>query len=215
MAEENLELAVRKVTLGENKVCGLTQPDDAAKAYHAGAVFGGLIFAEQSKRVVDTDSARLVMSGAPLHYVGVFQNQSLEFVAQTANSLGLAAVQLHGEEDQHYVTQLRSLLAEHIAIWKAYGVTDHAPQRLAQHVDRHLLDAQVGNQSGGTGKAFDWSLIGDPIKVMLAGGLNADNAKQAASLGCLGLDFNSGVESAPGKKDTQKLQQAFAAIRNY
>lgn len=215
MAEENLELAVRKVTLGENKVCGLTQPDDAAKAYHAGAVFGGLIFAEQSKRVVDTDSARLVMSGAPLRYVGVFQNQSLEFVAQTANSLGLAAVQLHGEEDQHYVTQLRSLLAEHIAIWKAYGVTDHAPQRLTQHVDRHLLDAQVGNQSGGTGKAFDWSLIGDPSKVMLAGGLNADNAKQAASLGCLGLDFNSGVESAPGKKDTQKLQQAFAAIRNY
>ncbi|MCV6003756.1 bifunctional indole-3-glycerol phosphate synthase/phosphoribosylanthranilate isomerase, partial [Escherichia coli] len=49
MAEDNLELAVRKVTLGENKVCGLTHPDDAAKAYQAGAVFGGLIFVEKSK----------------------------------------------------------------------------------------------------------------------------------------------------------------------
>ncbi|POB72159.1 bifunctional indole-3-glycerol phosphate synthase/phosphoribosylanthranilate isomerase, partial [Vibrio vulnificus] len=74
MAEKNLELAVRKVTLGENKVCGLTHPEEAAKAYQAGAVFGGLIFVEQSKRAVDIEQARLTMSGAPLNYVGVFQN---------------------------------------------------------------------------------------------------------------------------------------------
>ncbi|GAL13760.1 indole-3-glycerol phosphate synthase /phosphoribosylanthranilate isomerase [Vibrio astriarenae] len=51
--------------------------------------------------------------------------------------------------------------------------------------------------------------------MMLAGGLNPDNAKQAAQLGCLGLDLNSGVESAPGKKNLDKLLQAFAAIRDY
>ncbi|NMV05668.1 bifunctional indole-3-glycerol phosphate synthase/phosphoribosylanthranilate isomerase, partial [Vibrio parahaemolyticus] len=68
---------------------------------------------------------------------------------------------------------------------------------------------------GGTGQVFDWSLIGDPSQIMLAGGLSPENAQQAATLGCLGLDLNSGVESAPGKKDSQKLLAAFSAIRNY
>ncbi|MGL6258850.1 bifunctional indole-3-glycerol-phosphate synthase TrpC/phosphoribosylanthranilate isomerase TrpF [Vibrio sp. WXL210] len=215
MAEENLELAVRKVTLGENKVCGLTHPDDAAKAYQSGAIFGGLIFVSQSKRAVDLESARLTMSGAPLRYVGVFQNHDSGFVAETASSLGLSAVQLHGDEDQDYIKHLRVQLDDNVEIWKAYGVSDCAPTLIDKFVDRHLFDAQVGNQSGGTGQTFDWSLIAEPCQVMLAGGLGPDNAKQAAQLGCLGLDLNSGVESAPGKKDLVKLQQAFAAIRDY
>ncbi|HHF0509633.1 TPA: bifunctional indole-3-glycerol-phosphate synthase TrpC/phosphoribosylanthranilate isomerase TrpF [Vibrio antiquarius] len=215
MAEDNLELAVRKVTLGENKVCGLTHPDDAAKAYQAGAVFGGLIFVEKSKRAVDLESARLTMSGAPLNYVGVFQNHDIDFVASVATSLGLKAVQLHGQEDQAYVNQLKAELPTTVEIWKAYGVTDAKPELLVDHIDRHLLDAQVGTQTGGTGQVFDWSLIGDPSQIMLAGGLSPENAQQAATLGCLGLDLNSGVESAPGKKDSQKLLAAFTAIRNY
>lgn len=119
MAEDNLELAVRKVTLGENKVCGLTHPDDAAKAYQAGAVFGGLIFVEKSKRAVDFESARLTMSGAPLNYVGVFQNHDADYVASIVTSLGLKAVQLHGQEDQEYVNQLKTELPVGVEIWKA------------------------------------------------------------------------------------------------
>ncbi len=215
MSEENLELAVRKVTLGENKVCGLTHPDDAAKAYQAGAVFGGLIFVEQSKRAVDLETARLTMSGAPLQYVGVFQNHEIDFVAAIVTSLGLKAVQLHGAEDQNYVNQLKAELPAGVEIWKAYGVQNEQPALLTENVTRHLLDAKVGNQTGGTGEVFDWSLIDDPSQIMLAGGLSPENAQQAATLGCLGLDLNSGVESAPGKKDMQKLQAAFNAIRNY
>ncbi|HAS8182199.1 bifunctional indole-3-glycerol-phosphate synthase TrpC/phosphoribosylanthranilate isomerase TrpF [Vibrio vulnificus] len=215
MAEKNLELAVRKVTLGENKVCGLTHPEEAAKAYQAGAVFGGLIFVEQSKRAVDIEQARLTMSGAPLNYVGVFQNHPIALVAEIANQLQLHAVQLHGNEDADYIAQLRQQLNESVEIWKAYGVTKQAPTLLTQDVDRHLFDTQVGQQSGGTGSTFDWTLLDDPSHIMLAGGLNPDNAQKAASLGCLGLDLNSGVEESPGKKDLTKLQQAFAAIRNY
>ncbi|WP_086984483.1 bifunctional indole-3-glycerol-phosphate synthase TrpC/phosphoribosylanthranilate isomerase TrpF [Vibrio aphrogenes] len=222
MSEDNLELAVRRVILGENKVCGLTHPDHANLAYQAGSVYGGLIFARQSKRKVNVEEARLIMSGAPLHYVGVFQNQPMDEVAQTAHQLGLAAVQLHGNESQAEVTQLRALLPKTVKIWKAYGVSDTLPSLLDKHIDKHLLDSQVGQQSGGTGVSFDWTLL-DKGKtstahrqnIMLAGGLSPDNIAQASQLGCIGLDLNSGVESEPGIKDAGKLQAAFEALRNY
>ncbi|KQH85613.1 indole-3-glycerol phosphate synthase [Vibrio furnissii] len=214
MSQDNVELAVRKVVLGENKVCGLTHPDDAVKAYQSGAVFGGLIFAKHSKRCVDLETAHLTMSGAPLQYVGVFQNDSIDTIAHAVEELGLFAVQLHGDEDQADIDALKARLPESVEIWKAYGVTDRMPALLNQ-IDRHLLDAKVGNQSGGTGTVFDWSLIESPERIMLAGGLNPDNVQQAAKLGCLGLDLNSGVESEPGKKDITKLRQAFNEIRNY
>ncbi|PWI34058.1 bifunctional indole-3-glycerol phosphate synthase/phosphoribosylanthranilate isomerase [Vibrio albus] len=215
MSEDNLELAVRRVLLGENKVCGLTSPEDAANVYQSGAVYGGLIFAEQSKRKVDISTASEITAAAPLKYVGVFQNQSADIIVEAAETLKLAAVQLHGEENQAFVDALKEQLPEHCVIWKAYGVSKSVPTLLSHNVDRHLLDSKVGTQSGGTGVQFDWSLMGDTKNIMLAGGLNPDNVKEAAALGCLGLDLNSGVESAPGKKDPQKLKQAFENIRDY
>ena len=85
MAEDNLELAVRQVTLGENKVGGLTNPDDAARAYEAGAVFGGLIFVANLSAVLSQNGSP---DRAPLQYVGVFQNHTVEAVADIANQLG-------------------------------------------------------------------------------------------------------------------------------
>ncbi|MFL7865260.1 bifunctional indole-3-glycerol-phosphate synthase TrpC/phosphoribosylanthranilate isomerase TrpF [Vibrio cincinnatiensis] len=214
MSQDNVEQAVRKVILGENKVCGLTHADDAVKAYQAGAVYGGLIFVEQSKRYVDKEAARLTMSGAPLLYVGVFQNHPIDQIVELANELNLTAVQLHGDEDQTYIDALRTRLPEQVTIWKAYGVAETVPP-LLKHVERHLLDTKVGAQTGGTGQTFDWQLITQPQHIMLAGGITPDNVKLAASIGCLGVDLNSGVESKPGKKDAAKLQQAFSAIREY
>ena len=122
---------------------------------------------------------------------------------------------LHGDETQSYVDGLKAQLPEQCRIWKAYGVTDAMPKLLDNNIERHLLDSKVGTQSGGTGVSFDWTLIGNKENIMLAGGLGPDNVKEAASLGCLGLDLNSGVEQTPGKKDTKKLQQAFANIRDF
>ncbi|KHT64896.1 indole-3-glycerol phosphate synthase [Photobacterium gaetbulicola] len=217
MAEDNLELAVRRVLLGDNKVCGLTHADDAAAAYQSGAVYGGLIFVSSSPRAVDIEQARMIMSGAPLKYVGVFRNADPQAVAKAAKALSLAAVQLHGDEDHDYIAALKGQLPTECEIWKAHGVTDHAPELEKWQVDRHLLDSKVGSQSGGTGVAFDWSLIPDEQKqiTMLAGGLTPDNVCEAASLGCRGLDLNSGVESEPRQKDPTKLKAAFAAIRKY
>ncbi|HHQ4572568.1 TPA: bifunctional indole-3-glycerol-phosphate synthase TrpC/phosphoribosylanthranilate isomerase TrpF [Aeromonas veronii] len=216
MAEPDLEAAVRKLVLGQNKVCGLTRAEDAAAAHQAGAVFGGLIFVAKSPRYVDIPAARAVMAGAPLSYVGVFRNAQPATIVQTVEALGLAAVQLHGDEDAAYIEALRPLLPASCQIWKAIGVTSGEPlPALDYPADRLLLDTKVGSQSGGTGQAFDWAMLAtlDKSKLMLAGGLNPDNALQAAQVGCLGLDFNSGVESAPGQKDAHKLAAAFAALR--
>ena len=220
MSKANIDRACRQLILGENKVCGLTHARDAADAHKAGAIYGGLIFVEQSARFVALEQARLVMLGAPLMYVGVFQNEDIELIAYTAKSLGLSAVQLHGDETPKYIKQLLSLLPKNCQIWKAHGVSDSLPAFEKYNVTKHVLDTRVGTQSGGTGQVFDWSLLDkqnsiDKSTILLAGGLNPDNAQQAALLGCAGLDFNSGVESEPGKKDAEKLNRSFAEIRRY
>ncbi|ELQ6123399.1 bifunctional indole-3-glycerol-phosphate synthase TrpC/phosphoribosylanthranilate isomerase TrpF [Cronobacter dublinensis] len=213
MEHDDLETAVRQVLLGENKVCGLTRPQDAQSAWEAGAVFGGLIFVPSSPRAVTDEQARAVIDAAPLRYVGVFRDAPLDDVAAKAQQLALSAVQLHGDEDQTYISALRASLPATTAIWKAQSVSHALPARNLQYVDRYVLD----NGKGGSGVQFDWSLLeGQSLNdVMLAGGLGADNCVQAAQLGCAGLDFNSGVESAPGIKDSDKLAAVFRTLRAY
>lgn len=229
MGETNLEQAVKAMALGQNKVCGLTREEDAQHALSCGAIFGGLIFALGSKRTVSIEQAQAVQSGAELNYVGVFQNQSQEQISQVAKQLNLHAVQLHGDEDQAYIDALKPQLAKDTQVWKAVAIDEEKAQLLAGleettpeqlfsiQADRYVLDTKVGNQSGGTGKTFDWSLLAnwDKSKIMLAGGITPENAQQASQVGCIGLDINSGVESAPGIKDAHKLQQAFIALREY
>ncbi|MHA7846735.1 bifunctional indole-3-glycerol-phosphate synthase TrpC/phosphoribosylanthranilate isomerase TrpF [Serratia sp. D1N4] len=213
MSESDLRSAVRRVILGDNKVCGLTRPQDAAAAYQAGANYGGLIFVGRSPRCIDIARGREVIAGAPLKYVGVFCDAPFDTLVQTAEQLGLHAVQLHGAEDQAYISALRGKLPASCQIWKALSVKDRLPARDLQHVDRYLLD----NGAGGTGVRFDWALLqGETLSnVMLAGGLSADNCAAAAQLGCAGLDFNSGVESQPGIKDATRLAAVFQALRAY
>jgi len=213
MSHDDLNAAVRRVLLGENKVCGLTRSQDAQAAYEAGAVFGGLIFVPSSPRFVDESQARDVINSAPLSYVGVFRDTAISDVAAKVESLSLAAVQLHGHEDQVYIDELRATLPAHVQIWKALSVKDSLPARNLNHVDKYVFD----NGQGGSGQRFEWSLLNgqDLSNVLLAGGLSPDNCVEAAKSGCAGLDFNSGVESEPGIKDASKLASVFQTLRAY
>lgn len=213
MAEENLELAVRKILFGGHKICGLTRVKDAQTAAQAGVVYGGVIFAEHSPRRVTRQQAEEIISSTNLNWIGLFSNQPLKQVAETAHHLSLFAVQLHGEEDRAYIVQLRKLLPDHCQIWQACSVTDRLPTTDCELVDCFLFD----NGKGGTGQAFDWSLLANQRldKVMLAGGLNIDNLTEALTFKVNGLDFNSGLESAPGIKDANKINALFAAIKSY
>ncbi|ACS85725.1 bifunctional indole-3-glycerol-phosphate synthase TrpC/phosphoribosylanthranilate isomerase TrpF [Musicola paradisiaca] len=211
MAEDDLTLAVRRVVLGDNKVCGLTRPEDAATAFQAGAVYGGLIFVAGSPRHVTTSQAQSIMAAAPLRYVGVFRQATVTDIVTTATDLQLDVVQLHGDEDAAFIAALRQQLPERCRIWKALSVGAGLPPLTMPHVDRVLLD----NAQGGSGRTFDWSLLdGHSLdRVMVAGGLSPENTPAAALLGAAGLDFNSGVEQQPGVKDPQKIAAVFRTLR--
>lgn len=213
MEEADLAAAVKRVLLGENKVCGLTRPQDAQAAFEAGALYGGLIFVSSSPRAVTPEQAKVVSAAAPLRYVGVFRNAAQSDIVQTAQALKLVAVQLHGDEDQAYIDDLRAALPASVEIWKALSVANALPARNFNHVTKYVLD----NGQGGSGQRFDWSLLaGQKLdNVLLAGGLGADNCVEAAKMGCAGLDFNSGVESEPGIKDANKLAAVFKTLRAY
>jgi indole-3-glycerol phosphate synthase/phosphoribosylanthranilate isomerase len=218
MAEDDPGLAARALIYGRTKVCGLTSAADAAAAYAVGATFGGLIFAGESPRRVSLAQARTVRDGADLRWVGVFVDEPIESVVAIARELGLAAVQLHGAEDQAYATALKRGLASGCEIWKAIAVADRAPPEPEGAFDRLLLDASSAPRGarGGTGQAFDWDLLRGyraKERVVVAGGLSAANVSAAAGLGVWALDFNSGVESAPGKKDAARMAEVFGLLR--
>ncbi|HGN1707189.1 TPA: bifunctional indole-3-glycerol-phosphate synthase TrpC/phosphoribosylanthranilate isomerase TrpF [Providencia rettgeri] len=211
MEQADLDKALQRLLVGEHKVCGLTREQDAKAALNAGASFGGLIFAENSPRKVTLSQAKAIVHAVPLQYVGVFRNQSVDFVAHIVQQLALSAVQLHGQEDPQYIAQLRALLPNYCEIWKAVDMSHvNLSQYDTQGIDVLLLD----NGQGGTGKTFDWATVPELTsqRVMIAGGLNAQNCLQAAKLLCNGLDFNSGVEIEPGIKSEQQINLVLSTL---
>ena len=215
MEEERLDLAVRRLIFGRVKICGLSSPADALAAYEAGASYGGLIFAGESPRRVDECTARAVAECTSLPLVGVFVNENVESVSRLARDLGLAAVQLHGDEDAEYIKQIRRLLPDACEIWKSLPVCGSLPD-LPQGADRLLPDTHDASMRGGTGRVFDWGVLdecADRSRIVLAGGIGPENVQAAAALGCFAIDVNSGVESVHGKKDHEKIAKLFDTMR--
>ena len=220
MKSHDIAAKADELLLGRVKICGLTSADDARAAQAAGATYGGLIFVAESPRVVSLGTAERIMSSAKLAYVGVFRNAPISQVVGTASALGLKAVQLHGDEDSIYRRELRAHLGPNTEIWQAIKVQDTAPAGIPRGADRLLLDTWDANVAGGTGRSFDWTLLAGlessasgRDRIVLAGGLNPDNIVAAARTHASILDVNSGVESAPGKKDAQKINTLFKALR--
>jgi len=219
----DIDLACRKLIFGNNKVCGLTAPEYAIAAATSGARFGGLIFAEKSPRCITKEQALNIINTTPhLDYVGVFVNHKRCGIVDLVKSLNLTAVQLHGDEDENYINELKAQLNEHncnnCEVWQASSVLENVPE-LSTQVAHHVLDGK----SPGSGQSFDWRVLADSEQdlsnSLLAGGLNSGNINlalaQLTNLDLFGLDLNSGVETSPGIKSSEKLNQVFAQIRNY
>jgi len=232
MAADDLDLACRTLIYGHNKVCGLTRSEDIAAVAKAGAIYAGLIFYPKSPRAVDAIQALTLVKThralcPQLKFVGVFVNESPDAIAALAKSLQLFAVQLHSSESEHEIDQVHAALKRldcNCEIWKAVAIDAQqdsvADLVIPTNVSRVLFDSKVSNstgkQFGGTGKTFNWQLaLPNKHAAMLAGGLTPELALQAANQGFLGLDFNSGLERAPGIKDSTKISAAFNALRHY
>ncbi|MCW9688629.1 bifunctional indole-3-glycerol-phosphate synthase TrpC/phosphoribosylanthranilate isomerase TrpF [Proteus terrae] len=211
MSQDNIDQAVRALVLGKHKVCGLTRTQDVKAVYQAGAYYAGLIFAEKSPRKVTLSQAQELIIQAPLAFVGVFQNQPIELICDYAEKLNLSAIQLHGQEDAQFIEQLHQKIQPNCEIWQAINMANHTDIHPIALVNKYVLD----NGMGGTGTTFNWQKIPNTLreKALLAGGLNSENCLDAVKTGCIGLDFNSGVESAPGIKDKQRLNQVFAQLQ--
>jgi phosphoribosylanthranilate isomerase len=147
--------------------------------------------------------------------VGVFVNPTLDEVAHAAEALHLSHIQLHGDEGPAFCAEAgrRSGCRVIKAVRVASGAEIQDLERF--HTDFHLLDAAVAGQRGGSGQAFDWALAArrrSDVPVILSGGLTADNvAEGIASVKPYAVDVASGVESAPGVKDPDRLAAFLAA----
>jgi len=199
------------------KICGITDPDDAKNAALLGADAIGLNFYERSPRSIDGTLASRIIEAVPafISVVGIFVNhpnpQGLEDLAL---SLGLHAVQLHGNESPDYCSMIQK-----VKVIKAFRVdANFRVESLKNYSNTmFLLDSGSGAQFGGTGKVFDWSQAYGANAfgwIVLAGGLTSENVGDAISrLHPFGVDVSSGVESSPRHKDYEKMRRFIEAVR--
>ncbi len=218
MAAPDIATAARALVHGRVKLCGLTRVEDVALAARAGATHAGLIMVPGTPRTLTLDEARPlaeVARGLGLKTVGVFRDLPPADVARAALDLELDVVQLHGSESEVDLADLRQCVAPGVELWAVCGV-DGSASAPREGADRSLFDTSREGFSGGTGTAFDWTLIkgrDDCSTGFLGGGIGPANAAAAACIGAYGLDVGSSVEARPGAKDRGKVEALFAALR--
>jgi phosphoribosylanthranilate isomerase len=196
------------------KICGITNPHDATIAVAAGASAIGIVFWPSSPRAVDAARAREIIAAvpAPVSVVGVFVNQADE-ASRLAAELGLAAVQFHGDETAEDCRRAGTRVIKSVSVRDASTID--TALALPESVTV-LLDAHDPVKRGGTGRVVDWSVAREIARLrftILSGGLNPDNVHDAVTaVKPWAIDVSSGVESAPGKKDPEKLLALFDVL---
>ncbi|MCI5159360.1 MAG: phosphoribosylanthranilate isomerase [Candidatus Electrothrix sp. AUS1_2] len=204
------------------KMCGITNPEDAAAAVDAGVDALGFIFYEKSPRNIDPEVARIIIEQLPpfVDTVGVFVDRKRQEVEEIIRFCRLGYAQLHGQESPKYCERLTRFAAP-CQVIKALRVGSHLQAGditpYNEHVKGFLLDTYQKGIKGGTGQRFDWSLIhGLQLQrdFILAGGLDAESVREAVEIvRPYALDVNSGVEAAPGRKDHKLIKKFIRQVR--
>ncbi len=193
------------------KICGITTVADARLAVQAGADLIGLNFYPSSPRSVSEVTAKAIRRVLPprIRCVGVFVNAEREYIAASLRALSLDMIQFHGDEG------VVALMGWPVATVQAIRVGSETllPEQLEGiPADYLLLDTYSSRGYGGTGETFAWEYAAALPRVsldrtILAGGLNPDNVAAAVrTVRPWAVDVASGVESAPGRKDAEKLR---------
>jgi phosphoribosylanthranilate isomerase len=199
-----------------SKICGITRVEDALSAAEAGADAIGLVFYAKSPRVVTVQQARAIVAALPpfVTTVGLFVDASACELGEILDAVPLDLLQFHGDETPSYCDGWGR---PYIKALRVKPGDDIAAQIDAYHGARGvLLDTFVPGVPGGTGEAFDWSLVPQVASkpIILAGGLTAENVQAAIQqVRPYGVDVSGGVEAGKGIKDAEKIYRFIQAVK--
>jgi len=196
------------------KICGFTEAENARQAAIAGVDAIGLVFYDKSPRNIDILRAQEIIEALPpfVNRVGLFVNANPSFVDEVLCEVPLDTLQFHGDESLLDCSQYQMPFIKSLRVKPETNVFQVADE--FSSASAILLDSFNPSAYGGTGEAFDWSLacVDISLPIILAGGLNENNVSAAISqVKPYAVDASSGVESAPGVKDIDKI---VAFIRN-
>lgn len=194
------------------KLCGLSRACDIDVVNELLPEFIGFVFWDKSKRQVLDEQAKALkeMLDSRIKAVGVFVDETPQRVAQLAKSGIIDVIQLHGKEDDSYISELRGLTNKPII--KAFKISDITDIKNAENSSADYIMADAGK---GTGTRFDWSLLEALHRpYFLAGGLSLDNVAEAVNtLHPYAVDVSSGIET-DGLKDENKMRGFVRIVRN-
>ena len=203
------------------KICGLSTPETMDAAVDAGATHVGLVHYPQSPRHVSLDHAAALRRRVPQHVkvVLLLVNEQPQPTLHAIATVRPDVIQFHGGETPEWLALLRN--NSPLEIWKAFGLRDKEglakAERYKDAAHRILFDRPAQALPGGNGLAVDWSLFDGFQPFMpwgLAGGLGPDNVADAiAQTGAPLVDASTGLESAPGVKDVDKIRAFCQAAR--
>ena len=200
------------------KICGITQVKDALCAAEQGADAIGLVFYEKSPRCVSIETAQKIVEKLPafVSVVGLFVNQTADNIKEILKAVPLDYLQFHGDEPPEFCEQFHRPYIKAIRVQNENDI--QAALNNYKTARALLFDAHNPTQYGGTGDAFDWTMLPEKInrQWILAGGLNPDNVLSAISAtGAVAVDLSSGVEKEKGIKDHNKIKQLMEKIKGF
>lgn len=191
------------------KICGITRLEDAKAAIHAGCDALGFVFYKESPRYIPLDAFKGLAKELPpfVTKVGLFVNADPAYITE-AIQLGLVNVlQFHGDETPDFCRQFKFPYIKAVAVSSSVDLLQY--EKDFYDAEALLLDASHEHLKGGTGQTFDWNLIPLSLSkpIVLAGGLNVDNVKEAIKkVKPYAVDVSGGVEESKGIKNSLKIQ---------
>ncbi|MDX1436742.1 MAG: phosphoribosylanthranilate isomerase [Anaerolineales bacterium] len=205
------------------KICGITSMDDAIAAVDSGADVLGYNFFEGSSRYIPRVKCAEIQAylderGLSVHTAGIFVNEDPFIVRRIMDDCRLDIAQISGDETPEYLDQIPGLIYRSVRL-RDPGQVYHVVTDYAGRPNLTLLiDSYRPGRYGGTGETADWSLaeqISRDYPILLAGGLTPDNVSTAIrAVRPWGVDVASGVETAPGVKDHDKMRAFIVRARS-
>ena len=199
------------------KICGVTRIEDALSAAHSGAHAIGLVFYRPSPRYVGVEQAAAIVRALPpfVTPVGLFVDATADEVRDVSSRVGVQLIQFHGAESPEFCAQFSLPYMKAVRVRPEVDLLQYARDFHGAHA--LLLDAYREGLHGGTGATFDWALIPPslPLPVVLSGGLNPDNVREAVRrVKPWAVDVSSGVEALKGIKDPAKIAAFISGVHD-